>query len=126
MTLLRRLFLHSWKRYLAAALTALAMAGLCLLTQGHTLRIHYVNAVTVAGAVVFLLGMLQLVSFFGAFDSFGYAFSSIGNKRRYHDLYEYVTARKEARSHRELTFMPFITVGLLVLAAGILLGGGLW
>ncbi len=122
MSFLRRFVLHSPRRYAAAVIVAALVALWILYSKGFHLRVNYMDALTTAGAVVFLLGLLQLVAYFGAFDTFGYAFSSFRSKRRYEDLVEYTAAKREKRRVGELSFMPFITVGILVLAAGFLIG----
>ena len=122
MSFLRRFFLHSPKRYITAFLLASGLTILLLSVKGFDLRIHYMDSLTTAGAVVFLIGLLQLVTYLGAFDTFGYAFSYFRSNRRYEDLVEYSAAKREKRRVGELTFMPFITVGILFLAVGFLIG----
>ena len=51
----------------------------------------------------------------------GYAFSTFRSQRRYADLYAYASAKKEERSRRSWGFMAFIAVGVLFLAAGLIL-----
>ena len=121
-----KLFLHSPVRYVLAVLLSAAVAAACLATQGHTLRVQWANALTTAGAVTALVGMLQCVAFYGAFDTFRFSFSSLGNQRPNKDYFEYLEEKKEQRSHQNLVYVPFIAVGLLVLAVGVLVGLGLW
>lgn len=120
-----RFFRHPWKQYAAAAGVAVAIMGLSLLRDGFTLRIHYYNALTMAGAVTLLLGLLLMTAYFGVFDIFGYSFSTVGTKRRYHDLYEYAEAKKEKRRHGNKFFLPWMIVGTAFLLAGLLLRIGL-
>ena len=123
--MLDRIFRHSPRRYVAAAGIALLVALLVLLRDGFRLRIAYMNALSTAGAVVVLLGLLIMVDSFGAFDIFGYSFSTLGKDRRYKDLYAYGEARKEKRRRAGWTFMPFLLVGAAFLLAGLLLRIGL-
>ena len=120
-----RFFHHPWKQYAAAAGVAVVITGLSLLRDGFTLRIHYYNALTMAGAVTLLLGLLLMTAYFGVFDIFGYSFSTVGTKRRYHDLYEYAEAKKEKRRHGNKFFLPWMIVGTAFLLAGLLLRIGL-
>ena len=125
MSILSRIFRHSPIRYAVAAGIALLVAFLCLLRTGFDLRIYYMDALSTAGAVVILLGLLFMVAYFGAFDTFGYSFSTIRSSRRYKDLYAYSEAKKEKRHKDGWTFMPFLTVGTAFLIIGLLLGIGL-
>ncbi len=120
-----RFFRHPWKQYAAAAGVAVAITGLSLLRDGFTLRIHYYNALTMAGAVTLLLGLLLLTAYLGAFDIFGYSFSTLRSQRRYRDLYEYTEAKKEKRRRGDRFFLPWVIVGTGFLITGLLLRIGL-
>ena len=125
MSILSRIFHHSPLRYAIAAAIALIITLLGLLRTGFDLRIYYMDAFSVAGTVVLLLGLLFLVSYLGAFDIFGYSFSMLRSVRRYKDLYTYSEAKKEKRAHGGWTFMPFLLVGFVFLIIGLSLGIGL-
>ena len=88
---------------------------------GVSIQDLVVDSFGIAGGAVFLIGMLQLVSYWGAFDTFGYSFSSFRHKSRYEDLYEYTVKKQESRRVNELTFMPFIVVGLVFLLICLIL-----
>ena len=127
MSLFRRLFLHSPKTYIAAAALNLLLCLIVLLVRGFDLPIYYFDALTISGSVSILFGLLMLVAHQGSFDIFGYAFSMLRNGgsdpglRRDRDLYGYRERKKEERSKKELTFMPFIVVGAVFLLAGAVL-----
>ena len=121
MSFLRRFILHSPKRYLVGLLLAAALVLVSLFIRGFDHLIYYVDSFGIAGGAVFLIGMLQLVSYWGAFDTFGYSFSSFRHKSRYEDLYEYTVKKQESRRVNELTFMPFIVVGLVFLLICLIL-----
>ncbi len=125
MNVICRIFRHSPKQYGAAVGTAVLIALLSLLRDGFTLRIHYYNALTMAGAVTIMLGLLLMTAYFGAFDIFGYSFSTLRGQRRYHDLYEYTEANREKRRHGDLFFLPWMIVGAGFLLIGLLLRIGL-
>ena len=118
-SVLRRLFCHRPLRYLIACALGAAVTAVCLFRGRLDVRMTWIDALTVAGAVVILLGLLGLVSHYGAFDIFGYAFSFFGY-RKYGSLYEYSESKKEKRSKAGWSFMPYIIVGLLYLLAGLL------
>ncbi|MCR5611380.1 MAG: DUF3899 domain-containing protein [Clostridiales bacterium] len=121
MKLFKKLFLHSPKSYVAAFIVGIALSALALATRGYKLLINYVDALTIAGALVFLFGMLLLVWYFGALDTFGYAFRRPMGRTQYKSLYEYSEANKEKRRRGNLIFMPYIVVGVLFFTVGIIL-----
>ena len=121
MSFFRRFFFHSWKPYLTGLLLAAALVLWILYQKGFDRLLCYVEALTTAGAVVLLIGLLQLVAYLGAFDTFGYGWKYITKYGQYKDLVEYNEKQREKRAQGELVFMPFITVGCLILAAGLLL-----
>lgn len=103
------------------------MALLVLVLKGFRLRINYFDALTVSGAVTFLIGLLMLAWYFGAFDTFGFAFTNIFREpgQRYKSLYDYSEIKKEKRVKGGYVFIPFITVGLAFFLIGLLVGIGL-
>lgn len=114
--------MHSPKRYIIGVIIAIVLALIFLMIRGFQYRINYVDAFSVAGAVVFFIGMFQLASFYGAFEIFGYSASSFrGKERRYKDYYEYQKAKEEKRSQSELIFVPFIVVGACFFVIGAIL-----
>lgn len=120
--LLRRMFVHPLKTWLKACAVPLVLGAVLLLTNGTDLPIYYVNAFSVAGALTIGVGLLSLLGYLGAFDTFGYSFSTFkGKNRKYSDMYEYNNARAEKRSKAEWTFVPYLLVGAVFLACGIVI-----
>lgn len=118
----RKLFLHSPVRYIVGVVLALIIGFLCLLSKGFEYRISYVDAFSVAGAAVFFMGLLQAMSYYGAFDIFGYSFSSFRRKeRKYIDYVDYQTKKRAEKSNSKLTYMPFIAVGAVFFIIGMIL-----
>ena len=118
----RKLFLHSPVRYIVGVVLALVIAFLCLISKGFEYRISYVDAFSVAGAAVFFIGLLQVVSYYGAFDIFGYSFSAFRRKeRKYTDYVDYQNKKRASKSNSKLTYMPFIAVGAIFFIIGIIL-----
>lgn len=121
-----RLFLHSPKRYIIGVIIAIVLAVIFLIIRGFQYRINYVDAFSVAGAVVLFIGLFQLASFYGAFEIFGYSASSFrGKERRYKDYYEYQKAKELKRSQSELVYIPFIVVGVVFFVIGMILNAAL-
>ncbi|MCR5324982.1 MAG: DUF3899 domain-containing protein [Lachnospiraceae bacterium] len=128
MSIFRRLFFHSPKTYIAAVVLNLAFCLIVLLVRGFDRLIFYYDAMTTAGSISILFGLLLLVTYWGAFDIFGYAFSMFkvhltpdASIRRDKDLYEYKIRKQEERSRKELGFMPFIVVGAVFLILGVII-----
>ncbi len=111
----------SWKRYGAALAVNGAVALLVLCMKGFDLKIYYVDAFGVGGAVSILLGLLMWVAAAGAFDTIGYGFSTLSSVRRYKDLYEYTVWKKEKRDRRGKPFLPFLLTGAVFLAVSFVI-----
>ena len=120
MSVLDRLFRHPPRRYLLPAALGVILTLLVLWRNGFGLKIAWVDALTVAGAVLILLGLLSLLAYHGAFDTFGYAFSTWG-RRRWESLYAYSEAMREKRGRGGWTFVPTFVVGAAFLGVGLLL-----
>lgn len=115
----------SWKRYIAAFVLNIVLTLLVLFLRGFELKIYYVDAFSVAGAVSILLGLLFWITAAGAFDAIGYGFSTLGS-RRDKDLYEYTVRKKEKRSRQKGAFLPYIVVGVLFLLISFLISAFLF
>lgn len=116
--------MRSWKRYAVALTVNIVLTLLVLLLRGFDLRIYYVDALSIAGAVSVLLGLLFWVASAGAFDTIGYGFSTLrAGGRRYKDLYEYTVHKKEKRSRQDKPFVPYIVVGIVFLVLSFFVCG---
>ncbi len=120
MGILNRLFRHSPLSYIAFAVLGAGICALSLLRTGTGYTLAWADALSTAGLILVLLGFLMMISHFGAFDSFGYSFSTLG-ARRYKDLYAYTQAKKEKRTAKGWGFMPPILVGAVFLLFGLVL-----
>ena len=116
----------SWKRYIAALVLNIGLTLLVLFLRGFELKIYYVDAFSVAGAVSILLGLLFWITAAGAFDTIGYGFSTLSSNRRYKDLYEYTVRKKEKRSRQKGPFLPYIVVGVAFLLISFLISAFLF
>ena len=122
MLMIKKMFFHSPIRYMVSVILALLIVFLCLLSNGFEYRISYVDAFSVAGGIVFFVGMIQLVAFLGAFDIFGYSASAFrGKERKYKDYVDYQTKKRAEKSNSKLTYMPFIAVGAIFFIIGMIL-----
>lgn len=122
MSIWHKLFYNSPARYVVAFVSAMALTVIALFTRGYGSISLIADAISIGGAVTLLAGLLCLVSYYGAFDTIAYGFSTIvGNKRRYEDLYEFTQGRIEQHRSQPLTFMPPILVGLLFIVVSVVL-----
>lgn len=119
--MLKRIFVHSGKHYIAAVSVGLVLTLLMLWKNGFTHRIAYMDALTMAGGALILLGLLFLVARLGAFDIFAFSLTTLHGPRRYHTLYDYTEAKTAKRRKTEWTFVPYIAVGVLLMAVGFLI-----
>ena len=119
MSLLTRLFRHSPWRYILSLLGSAAIVIIVLLTAGYTGPLAWANALTAAGSVLILCGLLSWVGRLGGFDMFRYAFSTFG-QRRHHDFFSFTEAQQGKRRAAAWTFLPPVWVGLVCLLAGLL------
>ena len=118
----RKLFLHSPGRYITGVVLAGLTALLILWSKGFEYKISYVDAFQVSGALVFFMGCLSLAGHLGAFEIFGYSFSSFRRKEhKYKDYFQYQQAKAEERSKEKLEFVPFIVVGIVFFIIGCIL-----
>ncbi|MCM1260868.1 MAG: DUF3899 domain-containing protein [Prevotella sp.] len=123
MNWIKRVFIHSWQRYLIAFGLAIVLSVIYLCTRGFETLIYYIDAFSIAGSIVFLCGALSLIAYFGGFDTIRYGFASFrrGSAAKYEDLYDYSTQKKEERKHGHFTFMPYFTVGGVFIIASFIL-----
>ncbi len=123
MLTLKKIFFHSPFRYLIALAIATSITLIYLFTRGFKILFYYLDAFSIAGAVTFLIGCLSLVTFLGGFDTFGYGFSSMrrGANRKYEDLYDYQTKKRELRKTKKWTFVPYMVVGIIFLLVALII-----
>ena len=123
MKFLKKVFFHSLHKYIIATILVLVIFIVNLCLNNFKELIHYINGVQIGGAVVFLIGGLSLVSYFGAFDTFGYAFSKLRRnpEKNYRDMYEFVSVKEEERKDQKFSFMPYFVIGLFFILIGMFL-----
>ncbi|MCH5338735.1 MAG: DUF3899 domain-containing protein [Acetatifactor sp.] len=111
----------TWKRYAAAFLVNVGLTLLVLFARGFNLKIYYVDAFSVAGAVSILLGLFIWVVRAGMFDTVGYGFSTLHDHDKYRNLHEYSNRKKEKRSRRGRFTLPLLVMGLGFLGISFLI-----
>lgn len=126
MNLFKRLFLHSYKKYIVLSILALAIILYYVLFFGATKVIVYVNAFFLAGAILIALGGLSIVTNQGAFDMFQYSGRTFGNMFRRNinpvrkETYaEFLEEQKEKRVKKKYAFGPYIFIGVILLIISV-------
>ncbi len=85
-----------------------------------TALVSYSNGAFIAGAVLFLIGLLSLVNSFGAFDLSSFYFRRKQfDETRKENYGEYVTRRAEERKKTRMGFLPYVIVGTVFIIVGI-------
>lgn len=118
MYLLRRLFEHSWKRYLITLLLGAAIVITYLYLKGFDIIINYINGFFISGFALLCIGGLSLLSFFGAYDFFSYAFY---RKKASQSFNEYVEKKELKRKGNNLTCGPYFGLGLILVIISLIL-----
>ena len=118
-----RIIFHSPIRYIVAFIIATIITVLYLSNTSFSVLRAYADGMVTGGAVVIFFGLLVLLSNFGAFDMFSYAFSRISrsNRERYHDLYEYSEDKRIKRSANRYVFMPYLVTGACFIVVALIL-----
>lgn len=120
----KKLFLHSPLKYVIVIVVELLMMLLYFLIRenGFKLLLDYVNATSIAGFAMVMVGLLSLVCYYGAFDIFSYGFSTFHRtERRFHDLHEYSEFKKVVRNNRPIPYTPYMVVGVFTLLISLIL-----
>lgn len=115
---LKKLFIHSPGHYIAAVILAVAVGAFRYSTLPEDIDFRFIcyEVLSVSGYVTFLIGALLTVSYFGAFDLFGFVFSpgNSGEKRKYRDYAQYSQKKAEKRARERYFFVPYFVVGVVV------------
>lgn len=125
---MRKLFPPTPRAYVSAAVIGIVITLYVLWQNGFDKLYAYINGLTAAGALLVLFGLLMLVAHFGAFDSFAFAFKKAMEARRRdfpehlvkQSYWDYLQGKQEERKREDWTFMAYVWVGLLFVAAGFI------
>lgn len=130
---MKKAFIQIRKHWLTNLITffiSLALGAMifCLMffLRNRTL-LAAVNGMALAMAVVLLFGLLMLVNYLGAFDTFAFGFKQLGSmifakdarkEGPYHEYKENMAVKRQDSSYN---FVTMIAVGLLLMVALIVL-----
>lgn len=118
--MISRFFRRRNPQYLLWAGLGAVIALLSLLRSDFGLVFFWANALSTAGIVLILSGLLALVASLGAFDLFRFSFTFL-KPRRYTTMYDYTEALREKRKGSGRSFVPPLILGAAYLLTGILL-----
>lgn len=115
---LRKALFHSPGHYIVALVIAVAVGLFRFSTLPEGMSPWYVcyEVLSVSGYVTFLIGGLMTVSYFGAFDLFGFVFTPRGQngKKKYKNYTEYTEKKSEDRVREGYFFVPYFAVGIVI------------
>ena len=74
MNKIKELIFHSPKKYIVLSIVGLLISLFYLINNKFIYMINYINDFFIGCAVIFFVGALSFVSYFGAFDLFSYNF----------------------------------------------------
>lgn len=115
---LKKVFLHSWVKYLISFLIACLICFICLYNTSFEYIYNYSNASGTAGLALVFVGLISLANYFGAYDFFGYAFTIKKDKMSYQD---YMDKHQIKRKSKNLPFGPYFAIGLLFLLISLII-----
>lgn len=118
-----RIFFHSPIRYIVSFVLSTCITVAYLFSTNFKILKCYADGMLAGGAFSVLFGLLVLVIYLGAFDTFAYGFKRIFNRTngKYNDLVEYENVMKEKRSKNKFIFVPYLVVGVLFILVSIIL-----
>lgn len=122
---LRKALFHSPGHYAVALVIAVAVGLFRFFNLPEGLSPWYVwyEVLSVSGYVTFLVGGLMTVSYFGAFDLFGFVFSPghTGEHKKYKNYADYTEKKTEKRIREGYFFVPYLVVGVVIVLISWLL-----
>ena len=117
-------FKRHWIKFLVCILLGVGLMSLYNTSAGRWDLIgSYSNGCFVAGAVLVLLGLLSVVTNFGAFNlaSFYFNRKRIEEGGRKENYAEYTNRKEEERASYRLGFLPYMIVGVVYIAVSLIL-----
>lgn len=120
MRIFKKLFIHSFKHYMIA-LGALVGLIIIFMSFYKFNPSRYPSAFATSGLLLTFVGLLLMLGYLGAFDTFGYAFTTFKSRSRrpYKDLVEYSEVKSRNRKVKDYFFVPYIVVGFIFFIIGM-------
>lgn len=113
--ILKRLFLHSWKKYIVLSILGIVITILYLSFHSFRYLVDYISGLQLSGLVLIMCGGLSFLNYFGAYDIWTYAFSKRKKGEKKPTLHEHSEIKKSNRDKEKLSFGPYLLVGMILL-----------
>lgn len=123
-SLFRKMFLHSPIKYIVSIIIGSLFVILTLYIQGFNYLMSYEDGFFVAGSVLICVGLLSLLSNYGAFDLLSYSGKYVFNmskKKKIERYPEYVENKVLIRKKLKYKWIPYIVVGILFILISIVI-----
>lgn len=121
----QKIIFHSPIKYLIIFILTSIVCLLISFIKNFTL-IGFVDAFFISGTITFVIGLLSLLSYFGAFDTFAYSFSYVKNSysksnNKNIDFYNYKQNKILKREKSNFSFTPYLIIGFVFLIISVVL-----
>lgn len=88
--------------------------------DGFNYIVYYSNGAFIAGGVLFCVGLLTVVNYFGGLDIFSYMFNKHPNPQGNREsLYEYSERKKVERKPSALVFIDYFIIGAIFMIVAL-------
>lgn len=118
----RKIIFHSPIKYLILFILGIVIAFSIILIRGLNL-VSVVDSFFISGAIFIFVGILACLNFLGAFDTFSYSFyyvkNSYSKNKENIDMYNYKQNKLAKRSKSNISFTPYLIVGLVYLIVSL-------
>ena len=118
----RKIIFHSPIKYLILFILGIVIAFSLILIRGLNL-VSVVDSFFISGAIFIFVGILSCLNFLGAFDTFSYSFyyvkNSYSKNKENIDMYNYKQNKLTKRSKSNISFTPYLIVGLFYLIVSL-------
>lgn len=122
-SLFRKMFLHSLVKYIVSLIIGIILVITTLSIKGFSYLVSYEDAFFIAGAVVIFIGILSLLSNYGAFDLLAYSGKYVYNmskKRKVERYPDYVENKIAIRKKMKYKWIPYVVVGCVFIIIAII------
>ncbi len=121
MTKFKKIFIHSWLRYLLSFLFVVLVVVTYNITNGWNKMINYIDALFIAGFALICVSGLSIVTYFGAFDIFTHFFAKPKENNKKPSFYEYSIEKSNSRKEHKFNFVPYAVIGFFFIVLSIVL-----
>ena len=117
MYFLKKYFLHSYKKYIISILIAAVIVFINVKNKG-SYTINYANGFFIAGFSFCCIGGLSVLSHFGAYDFFSYAFY---RKKANLDYQTYIEQKVTKRKNNNIPYGPYFATGAFFILVSLII-----